>query len=171
MRLAQPRFTIRRLMMLVAIVGVSLAGLMMGSRFTRRAQRFRQQVQLFQALERNTRRILDLQVQTIESHKYVRDMNIDIVQKMSQLEPWRGAAQYDQNIAQIEREARLARELVSHYSRLKQKYERAAFRPWERVAPDPPTPSASNSAGPVTPPSAVAPQAHEERRVQPNFTS
>jgi hypothetical protein len=157
MRLARPQFTIRLLMVFVAIVGATLAVMMTGSRLTRRAERFRQRARLLLAQERNMRRFLDLQLQTIESHKSVRNMYADIVHKMDKSGPWRGAAQYDRAILQIELEAQFSRELVTYYWRLKQKYERAAFRPWESVAPDPQMPSPNNRpAIPVRPPSPIA---------------
>jgi hypothetical protein len=141
MRLARPRFTIRLLMILIAIAGVSLAAAIMGSRLTRRAERFRQNARLLLALERNTRRALDMQLQIADSHKYVRDMNVKSLRDAGHSQPWRGASQYDRTVAEIEQQAEVSREFVHYYSQLKQKYERAAFRPWEPVAPDPPMPS------------------------------
>ena len=38
------------------------------------------------------------------------------------------------------RKAKLARQLATYHAELKKKYERAAARPWEFVAPDPPIP-------------------------------
>ena len=38
------------------------------------------------------------------------------------------------------REIREAREFVAHFAGLNRKYRRAASRPWEAVAPDPPEP-------------------------------
>jgi hypothetical protein len=61
------------------------------------------------------------------------------------------------------------RSVVSHYARLKQKYQRAAWRPWESLPPDPLDPLMAPIPA-ETPESPVEPDTsprNPERRIEP----
>jgi hypothetical protein len=140
MRLPRVRFTIRRLMVAVAV----LALLIGADQFVRRSTRYRGRADHFGLLETAT---WELQKTTErKSHWHAE-------RARSQVEPW-GPFDDDQHRASVVAQTKdwveagyLRQEAAANaaeadwYSQLRHKYEHAARRPWELLAPDPPRPT------------------------------
>jgi hypothetical protein len=114
MRLIRVRFTIRRLMVAVAIVGMVL-GTVEGLR--RRRELFEQRAGMF------AQKVSD-EITAEQNYRMARRGNRP------------GSAFYYDG-----RTTTAHYELVDHYSALREKYDQAAARPWLVVAPDPPEPT------------------------------
>jgi hypothetical protein len=114
------RFTIRWMMVVVAIVAIGLFGSIEYLRLSRvaRMHRFRARVHFASSL----------------NHSRVSRSFLE------QAEPPPVGSGNSEAIPGLRRVAALEGALAGHYSRLTAKYERAARYPWLPVAPDPPEP-------------------------------
>jgi hypothetical protein len=147
MRLIRPRFTIRWLMILVAIVAVSLTGIITAVRLKRRADYFRQRAAYFAASERFSRQMLGVEVWHLTVFARMRESNAREVRLSKHLSPELSKVR-DERTSHLQNEhdelarsVEYYRDVAAHEARMKQKYDRAASRPWESVAPDPPPPT------------------------------
>lgn len=116
MRLPRFRFTVRGMMLALAIVGIALFAIMEADRLNRLATRYRKRAE-------DSRFI---------SESYSADMTWlreKHIQTQSDVEKRAIAKTLDLNGRKID-----------HHSRLARKYADAARYPWLPVAPDPPTP-------------------------------
>jgi hypothetical protein len=183
MRFMRPRFTIRWLMILVAIVAVSLAGTVLTVRLKRRAERFSQRATVFAEWEDYSRTMLAVDVQRLTSIAHSRELNAEILRNSDRFSPeFRELVKKmmsllkndEMSLDDLARDIQYHRACRAHEAQMRQKYERAARRPWERVAPDPPAPAypARKRASPVSPASPDPPaQERGPSRDEPVFTS
>ena len=149
MRLSRPRFTIRRIMILVAIVGVALGGTILAARLKRRAELFQTQATFFGSLEKFYQRSRDLHLKSLESALEFQKKTAELMRETEQIRP--GASDLidqlkselgikDDRAESLEETIELERKQISYFSLMRRKYQRAASRPWEPVTPDPPLP-------------------------------
>jgi hypothetical protein len=152
MRLARPRYTIWRLMILVAVVGLLLGGGIGAVRLKRRADYFRGKAADHARLERFFLQLLASEERFLASFRRssewaiarLRDLELDsryfppagLVPEMFRSSVRRNQRLIDTTTQFIENLRRYA----SDQARMKQKYERAASRPWEPLPPEPKKP-------------------------------
>jgi len=127
MRLPRPRFTIRLLLIVVAIVAVLLAGGIGATRLVRRSRHFRQLAVSHANEERLLPRLVAKKVAIL-------GMAETFAERHSRKE-------YEGYLKADIRFMEYLRLLIAYHARMKQKYERAASHPWEFVPPDPPAPT------------------------------
>ena len=190
MQLTRPRFTIRLLMILVAIVGMLLGAGIGAVGLVRRARHFRQTVSDHANLEKSYLVLVNLKEREVvfkqeqlkhlslygnwlrdlgPSHRRLHpDVEDDIARLGEQVEDM-----VKQNKKRIERaiqsglrEAQFIRSLATFHARMKQKYQRATSHPWETVPPDPPLPSLPPEP-PESPAQPDPPPREPERRIEP----
>jgi hypothetical protein len=127
MRLPHLRFTVRRLMVAVAIIAILIGvGLQIRQtiRFSRLAARYAEDGLFWRSQERNHRAL----------GEKMRTASVDPEQGSGAAEFWRPYIEY-----QAERVEKI-KALADFHARMKTKYEAAARRPWFSVEPDPPRP-------------------------------
>jgi hypothetical protein len=132
MRLRRVRFSVRRLMVAVAVVAVSMGGWKEYQRGMRSRKIYELRVLLFEVQEdlarsdgNRTHAQWEADCREVERlNRHVRD-NLGNVTDTVLFPP---------------DPPEVARKKVVHYARLKAKYARAARFPWWPVTPDPPTP-------------------------------
>src|SRR5918998_6189285 len=116
MRLPRFRLTLRRLMVAVAAVAISIASGIEANRLWRLRDDYRARVAYHTRRENEER-------QNLSVIEYVRNEGIEEHPRTPVIEE-------------------VARLRVEYHADLKQKYQRAATRPWESVQPDPDDPGA-----------------------------
>jgi hypothetical protein len=119
MRVPYVRLTVRRMMIAVAAVAL----LMFAVDCVRRSSVYRHQADLYALAEDHA---LWVAHKTEEVERYWQDHPEKRAEAMSRLYHWHGPEP--------------ARKLAAYHARLKRKYHRAMWRPWEAVEPDPPFP-------------------------------
>jgi hypothetical protein len=167
MRQTRPRFTIRRLMIVVAIAALLLSAGIGGHGLVRRSRHFHQRAadyakseNAFLALAQLSERGVVLMqdqakrlslYQSLLRHVSVSDRRLhpevevedgiarlrNEIQKMVEQSQDRN----QRNVESFLRNAPFFRSLASYHAQMKRKYQRAASRPWETVPPDPPPPA------------------------------
>jgi hypothetical protein len=134
------RFTVRRIMLVVAIVALLLTG----GEMRARSRNFNRQAVAHAAEEEQCRRVLRARAG---------DADDDLQEEKDSLKRARStvdgafhtlwvdlAARARERVEQDRQQLAALREQRDHHRRLKEKYEWAAAHPWERVGPDPPEP-------------------------------
>jgi hypothetical protein len=125
MRLPRVRFTVRRMIVVVAVIAAVLGGGIEVERL-RRPYLYRQEAAKFAGNGRYWyERFLDYQ-QAIMGSKKLTHTGDSSTEEMAEAEMGEAARRY--------------REIIWWSSKMKEKYERAASRPWESVPPGPPRP-------------------------------
>ncbi len=152
MRLPRWRFTVQKLMLVVALAGLAMGGGIAAYRLWRLSSEYARKAQLYQASEANFRKLAAFylenaehdgeaaaQVSAVETsdEKLIRELD----QHADQSKLW--AARSRENAAEC------ATMAVS-YAALSRKYERAARYPWLTVDPDPPPPFREPAGGPAS---------------------
>ncbi len=112
------RFTLRRLLIVIALLGVLMATLLEAARATRRAREYRQ---------------------LADAHAAFRDLSLGEADEYRYAYVHRAAADNRAGTDLLRWEAN-QRALARHYDVLAGKYRRAARFPWLPVEPDPPPP-------------------------------
>jgi hypothetical protein len=136
MRLPRVRFTIRRIMIVVASVALLMGGLRL--LWLRSAYR---KAALAHAAYENLARTLQRMVEN--EGKDERELEIAFGMKVEpEPEPVKATRAAD---------ARVNRKTAEYHAALRQKYERAAARPWAPIAPDPPPPEPDVAPNPPEP--------------------
>ncbi len=129
MRRLRVRFTVRRLMVLVAVVGLSIGGWKEYQRCMRLREDHKIWADTFEHLARFAR---GLGSRTQEQW----EADCREVERLNREPPYRYIDYWSPRPEPPE----LARRQADYYSRMQAKYERAARFPWWPVAPDPPIP-------------------------------
>jgi hypothetical protein len=138
--MGRPQFTVRRLMIAVAIVAVSIFTITEASRLIRRAAHCRLWAMLHAGSEAHNLRMMaeeDARIARITSPDYRPN-------RLARFgfEPGSPEASLIPVIdpePEVRRRSRY-RELAGHHAVLAEKYERAYWRPWLAIEPDPPDP-------------------------------
>ena len=138
MRPPRVRFTIRRILLVVAIVALLLTG----GEMRARSRNFNRQAVAHAAEEEQCRHVLEVRAGDIDD---------DLQEEkdcLKQAESTVGgachtlwvdlAARARERVEQDRQQLAALREQRDHHRTLKEKYEWAAAHPWERVGPDPP---------------------------------
>ncbi len=153
MRLPRPRFTIRLIMIVVAIAALLLSGGIGAVNLVRRAKHFRQlasdhtnQEQMWRLMLPNSEQMLELSKKRLETA----ERTARLAETLRNVDPGfserltnsfkRQQKQIEYDIGNRTEWIELCREMIEHYSRLRQEYARAAAHPWESVPNDPPRP-------------------------------
>jgi hypothetical protein len=133
MRLPRVRFTVRRMMIAVAVVAVLIGvGLhverairfsRLSTNYVEFAAMYAEYESILRKRERNHRELAERERESA-----------DKFQRSSSVELWRRLAQEDTDRADK------FKSLAEYHSRMKAKYQAAARRPWLDVEPDPPRP-------------------------------
>jgi hypothetical protein len=161
MRLLRPRFTLRLIMIVVAVAAVFLSGGIGAVKLVRRAKHFRQLASNHANLEKGFLALMRSQEQIVALSRERRDTaaanlrllkkfpnvsshsregdDLGLQQLMSQIEDLlkkEAAEDVAPSIEWIE----VFRALTAYHALLRQEYQRAASHPWETIPPDPPHP-------------------------------
>ena len=129
MRVPRVRFTVRRMMVAVAIVAVVMGATIEAKRFGRLSRQYQRKAIASAREERLWHRALrggmasEVEAQQLSAVLRAKDQDL--------ADLWAEAASESSGAV------RGVREIVAHHARLRRKYEHAASRPWESVAPDP----------------------------------
>jgi hypothetical protein len=182
MRRTRTRFKIRLLMILVAVVALLLAGGIGAVGLVRRARHFSQMAAYHASQERFVLGKLPVMESALASSKQWAEVFARSLERMryrsrssrhfpdgpSGLEDTtrRLFEEFERSIQSVARSIQFTRGLASFHARMKQKYERAASRPWRSVPPDPPPPTMPPE--PPEPPAQpdTSPR-NPERRIEP----
>lgn len=132
MRQPMIRFTVRRMMVVVALVAVAIGATLEVKRLGRLSREYRRRAVTSAREERMWRREAKGEVASELEARCLSDALRAKDQDLADL--W--AEQASASACEI----REVGEILNHHARLRRKYERAASRPWEPVAPDPPEP-------------------------------
>jgi hypothetical protein len=126
------RFTVRRMMIAVALASVVLGVTREVSRLGTLAREYRRKALVSAREERQWRRGL---VARVASEAEARRLSAALRPRDRDLaDLWElEALDWSEHVGEV-------RAILAHHSRMRHKYERAASRPWEPVAPDPPEP-------------------------------
>ena len=117
MRLIRPRFTVRRLMIGVAIAAILLGGSLRGSRLWKRSEFFGSRAASH-----------EVAVKRLSRHVFIAEYALKTRTAEFEARMWATQAEF-------------SRKQLAHHRNLARKYRRAAARPWLRVANDPPEPT------------------------------
>ena len=142
-----PRFTLRRLMAVVAVAALAL-GLEMGRRrsvaFLALAKTHQGQYSKYQRLYLQS--YLDINAHRAKAAKF----------RASFFVYWPQAKQEDELADQLEADSKASARLAEYHRRMREKYRRAARSWFEPVEPDPPAPPTPGSPGRLKPPARSA---------------
>jgi hypothetical protein len=153
MRLPRPRFTIRLIMIIVAIAAVCLSGGIGAVKLVRRAKHFRQRATFHANLEQIAKSGLALSEVRLADSKMLAERNAYLEKSIRNIPGSSEGSPSMNNLSrqiseQFESSIKLEtdwiarqRALYGYHARQKLKYEYAAAHPWESVPPDPPEPS------------------------------
>jgi hypothetical protein len=188
MRLPRPRFTIRLVMIVVAIVAISLSGGIGAVKLVKRAKHFRQLASNHANLEKGFLALMRSQEKIVALSRERRDKaaanlrllkkfpnvpsqpregdNLGLQQLMSQIEDLLKKEAAEDVVLSIE-QIEVFRAFTAYHALLRQEYQRAASHPWETIPPDPPHPplAPTLTAPPVR--KAPIPQSPGNRRSEP----
>jgi hypothetical protein len=148
MRLPRVRFTVRRMMVAMAVVGVAIWGIVQTNRwrertryYTARADFLDLQARWDLFRESQSRSMAAKFWETGKRGRFdertiaiLRDRRRTIGDRFDYI------ARIERNAASYDESAVFSKRLADYHSSLSKKYRRAARYPWLRVAPDPPEP-------------------------------
>ena len=127
MRLPRVQFTVRRMMVAVALLGVFFGITVVGNRILQRHRRFRSAASHFANLE-------DLERDGVRHYEVMAEPWAKL------LEPGKSSGLVYDEMMTFRVKADASRRKADYYANLVNKYERASTRPWNSVSPDPPEP-------------------------------
>jgi hypothetical protein len=178
MRWPRPRFTIRSLMIAIAITALLLGAGIGVIGLVRRARHFRQIAANHANLEKLLLKILAQQEGIIAPKEQLADRLRSAIRDYDRLSRYFPSPPHEMSKSLLESTmqlidssrhfARFCRDLAAYAARMREKYERAASHPWETVPPDPPSPTMPpEPSDPPLPPAEPNPAPPEpERRTE-----
>src|SRR5262245_30870332 len=149
MRIPRIRFTVGRLMVLVALVGVVLGGVRARQHYVRCmkiAEAHEASARLDRELERINVHLTETDRVLIESAREIARIDDRLMKSLSDIN-WQDYLRELEEGAEAHRgRLALVRARSAYKRRMREKYRRAAYRFWERIAPDPPPPDPDKAA-------------------------